>query len=96
MYRSLSGSHGIQQAMLLSLGGFKFTKHHLEFDVDPRELHRDYNFVGLNYGPNIQLNVVIRVDENNKPKMYIAANNTSGKKLYACDAACLDEAEEIG
>lgn len=91
-----SGVHGFQQAVMLSLGGLKFTKQHLEFGVDPRELHRDYHFAGLNYGPNVHLDIWILVGEDNKPKMFLQANNTSGRKLYACDAACLDEAQEVG
>lgn len=34
----------VLQAMVLSLGGFRFSKQHLEFNIDPQHLHRDFLF----------------------------------------------------
>lgn len=38
------GPAAIQQAIVLSLGGLRFSNQHLEFNIDPQYLHRDYLF----------------------------------------------------
>uniref|UniRef100_A0A915KCT2 Uncharacterized protein n=1 Tax=Romanomermis culicivorax TaxID=13658 RepID=A0A915KCT2_ROMCU len=92
-----AGTEGVLQATILSLGGFKFTKEHLEFDVDPSELHRDYFFRGIVYNSDTRINVWVEVGIDNKPVLYVATNGTPAntKKFYACDAACLDEPVEL-
>lgn len=37
-----AGAAGVVQAMVLSLGGFRFSNQHLELNIHPRYLHRDY------------------------------------------------------
>lgn len=39
-----AGASGIIQAMVLSFGGFRFSNQHLEFNIHPKYLHRDYLF----------------------------------------------------
>jgi len=39
-----AGASGIIQAMVLSFGGFRFSNQHLEFNIHPKYLHRDYEF----------------------------------------------------
>lgn len=34
----------VQQAIVLSLGGLRFSNQHLEFNIDPQYLHRNYLF----------------------------------------------------
>lgn len=34
----------VQQAIVLSLGSLRFSNQHLEFNIDPQYLHRDYLF----------------------------------------------------
>lgn len=36
------GAAGVMQAMVLSLGGFRYSNQHLELNIHPRYLHRDY------------------------------------------------------
>lgn len=37
-----AGASGAIQAMVLSFGGFRFSNQHLEFNIHPKYLHRDY------------------------------------------------------
>lgn len=37
-----AGASGVIQAMVLSLGGLRFSNQHLELNIHPRYLHRDY------------------------------------------------------
>lgn len=37
-----AGAAGVVQAMVLSLGGWRFSNQHLELNIHPRFLHRDY------------------------------------------------------
>lgn len=38
------GPSAVQQAFVLSLGGLRFSHQHLEFNIDPSYLHRDFFF----------------------------------------------------
>lgn len=38
------GPSAVQQAIILSLGGLRFSNQHLEFNIDPSYLHRNYLF----------------------------------------------------
>lgn len=38
------GPAAVQQAIVLSLGSLRFSNQHLEFNIDPQYLHRDYLF----------------------------------------------------
>ncbi|KAK3103151.1 hypothetical protein FSP39_016843, partial [Pinctada imbricata] len=44
-----SGAEGVLQAMLLSIGALKFQHDHLEFTMEPKDLHRDLFFHRINY-----------------------------------------------
>lgn len=88
-----SGAEGTQQALLLSLASLQFTKHHVEFNQHPKELHRDYYIRRLRYGFPVRLNLTVRVNElDNRAMLYVAIdrNEDYRRQLYACDAGCLD------
>lgn len=38
------GASGVAQAMVLSFGNFQFRNQHLEFNLHPQFLHRDFHF----------------------------------------------------
>lgn len=85
-----AGASGVLQAMILSFGGFSFSNQHLELNIHPKYLHRDYFFRRLNYGNLTHINVSIEVSDDNRAIMYVALDRTDGK-YFACDAGCLDE-----
>lgn len=85
-----AGASGVLQAMILSFGGFRFSNQHLEFNIHPKHLHRDYFFRRLNYGNMTHINVSVEVTEDNRAVLYVALDRSDGK-YYACDAGCLDE-----
>ena len=39
-----AGADGVMQAMILSMGALKFSNQHLEFGMEPKDMHRDYVF----------------------------------------------------
>ena len=41
---TIGNPSAVQQAFVLSLGGLRFSNQHLEFNIDPQYLHRDYLF----------------------------------------------------
>jgi hypothetical protein len=90
-----AGASGVVQAMVLSFGGFRFSNQHLEFNIDPKFLHRDYEFRRLNYGNMTHINVTVSVREDNKAVLYVAVDR-SDREYYACDAGCLDQAVQLG
>lgn len=79
----------MMQAMLLSLGALKFGKDHLEFSMQPKDLHRDLLFHRINYGNNTHLNVSVVVGDDNKASLYTSLDRND-KPYYACDAGCID------
>lgn len=85
-----AGASGVLQAMILSFGGFRFSNQHLELNIHPKHLHREYFFRRLNYGNMTHINVSIEVTEENRAILYVALDRSDGK-YYACDAGCLDE-----
>lgn len=78
------------QAMVLSFGGLRFSNQHLELNIHPKYLHRDYVFRGLNYGNMTHVNVIISVKDDNKAVIYVSIDRSDGQ-YYACDAGCLDD-----
>lgn len=84
-----AGASGIVQAMVLSFGGFRFSNQHLELNIHPKYLHRDYDFRRLNYGNMTHVNVSIVVRDDNKAVLSVALDR-SDRNYYACDAGCLD------
>lgn len=85
-----AGASGVLQAMVLSFGSFRFSNQHLELNIHPKHLHRDYFFRRLNYGNMTHINVSIEVTDDNRAILYVALDRSDGK-YYACDAGCLDE-----
>ncbi|EAT46446.1 AAEL002386-PA [Aedes aegypti] len=90
-----AGASGIVQAMVLSFGGFRFSNQHLELNIHPKYLHRDYDFRRLNYGNMTHVNVSIAVREDNKAVLFVALDRSDGN-YYACDAGCLDPPVQLG
>lgn len=85
-----AGANGIMQAILLSLGGFRFKNQHLELNSHPKDLHRDYNFRRISYGNATHLNISIMVQEEDYKAVLYTALDRSDRNYYACDAGCLD------
>lgn len=90
-----AGASGVIQAMVLSFGSFRFSNQHLELNIHPKYLHREYNFRRLNYGNMTHVNVSISVTDENKAIIYVALDR-SDRSYYACDAGCLDEPVLLG
>ncbi len=86
------GIDGIIQAMILSIGGLKFMNHHLELNLNPKQIHRNYMFRNINYGNTTYFNITVEVGEDNHAKIYVKMENyDSDLSFYACDAGCIDE-----
>ncbi|KRZ73804.1 Uncharacterized protein T10_10961 [Trichinella papuae] len=85
------------EALLLSFGALKHTTHHLEFDQQPQDLHRDFFFRNIYFTKSTYVNICIMVNDENRAVMYASVNRTSpvGKELFACDAGCLDPPIEL-
>lgn len=90
-----AGASGIIQAMVLSFGSFRFSNQHLEFNIHPKFLHRDYQFRRLNYGNMTHVNVTVMVTDDNKAVMYVALDRSDGT-YYACDAGCDQDPIQLG
>ncbi|XP_031833289.1 uncharacterized protein KIAA2013 homolog isoform X2 [Nomia melanderi] len=78
----------VQQAIVLSLGSLRFSNQHLEFNIDPQYLHRDYLF-RISYGNVTHLNISVTVGEDNRAVLGVALDK-SDSVYYGCDAGCLD------
>lgn len=91
------GVTGFLQAIVLSIGGLKFTHHHLDLNLNPRQLHRDYEFRNINYANMSLISVEVVVGSDNHAKLYVTLNELidSKKKFYACDAGCIDAPVEL-
>lgn len=91
------GAYGLLQAIILSLGGFKFTHHHLDLNLNPRQLHRDYEFRRINYANISLISVDVEVGVDNHAMLYVTLNELidKNKKFYACDAGCIDPPVEL-
>ncbi|XP_037960410.1 uncharacterized protein KIAA2013 homolog isoform X2 [Teleopsis dalmanni] len=85
-----AGASGVIQAMVLSFGSFRFSNQHLECNMHPKTLHRDFHFRRLNYGNKTHVNVTIQVTDDNKAVIYVALDR-SDRSYYACDGGCADE-----
>jgi hypothetical protein len=85
----IEGVNGILQSMLLSIGGIRFRDHHLEMNLDPKELHRDMFFRSIHFGKQYYLNISITVGHDNRAVIDVSIDNENSQ-AYACDAGCLD------
>lgn len=79
----------VQQAIVLSLGSLRFSNQHLEFNIDPQYLHRDYLFRRISYGNVTHLNISVNVGEDNRAILRVALDK-SDSVYFGCDAGCLD------
>ncbi|XP_029038962.1 uncharacterized protein KIAA2013 homolog [Osmia bicornis bicornis] len=79
----------VQQAIVLSLGSLRFSNQHLEFNIDPQYLHRDYLFRRISYGNVTHLNISVTVGEDNRAVLKVALDK-SDSVYFGCDAGCLD------
>jgi hypothetical protein len=86
------GVSGIIQAIVLSLGSMKFTNHHLDLNLNPRQLYRNYEFRNINYANVSLISVTVEVGHDNHALLYVTLNKLidEGQKFYACDAGCID------
>lgn len=75
--------------MLYSIGGIRFINHHLEVNLDPKELHRDMFFRSIHFGKQYLLNISITVGHDNRAVIDVSIDTDNGQ-AYACDAGCLD------
>ena len=90
-----AGADGVMQAIILSLPGLKFSNHHLELNVHPKELHRDLTLRRVNYGNETHINISIHVMSDNKAAIFVSLDKRN-KDYYACDAGCLDPPVKLG
>ena len=90
-----AGADGVMQAMVLSLPGLKFSNHHLELNVHPRELHRDLSVRRVNYGNETHINISVNVMDDNRAALFVSLDKMN-RDYYACDAGCMDPPVRLG
>ncbi|KAG8240173.1 hypothetical protein J437_LFUL009463 [Ladona fulva] len=90
-----AGASGAVQAMVLSFGSLRFSNQHLELNIHPKYLHRDFTFRRISYGNLTHVNISIAVKDDNKAVLGVALDR-SDKNYYACDAGCLDDPVQLG
>lgn len=90
-----AGASGVNQAMILSFGSLRFSNQHLEYNIHPSKLHRDFLFRRLNYGNMTHVNISVILQDDNKAAIFVALDR-SDKTYYACDAGCLDSPVQLG
>lgn len=90
-----AGASGVNQAMILSFGSLRFSNQHLEYNIHPSKLHRDFLFRRINYGNLTHVNISVILQEDNKAAIFVALDR-SDKTYYACDAGCLDSPVQLG
>lgn len=56
----------------------------MEFNADPADLHRDYQFTNIRYADKTLLNVSVIVDESNYAVLHVSS---SAGRFFAADAA---------
>lgn len=93
-----SSAEGAMQAMILSMASLEFTKHHLEFNTHPKELHRDYFIRRIHFGNDTLINITVALNDDNKAEIFVSIDKLSGnnKEFYACDGGCLDAPVKLG
>ena len=91
------GASGIMQSMILSLGGLRFTNHHLDLNLNPRQLHRYYGFRRVNYANLSFVTIEIEVGKDNHALLYATLDELiePDVRFYACDAGCIDPSVEL-
>jgi len=85
------GIEGVVQGIVLSLGGLKFSNHHLELNLNPKQIHRNYYFKNINYSNFGIFNITVEVGEDNHAQIFVTMKQlVANKKFFACDAGCID------
>jgi hypothetical protein len=86
------GASGILQAIVLSIGGLRFSNHHLDLNLNPKKIHRDYQFRNINYANLSLITIEIEVGNDNHAQIYVTLNDLidTSHNFYACDAGCID------
>ncbi|XP_013146041.1 PREDICTED: uncharacterized protein KIAA2013 homolog [Papilio polytes] len=90
-----AGASGVNQAMVLSFGSLRFSNQHLEYNIHPSKLHRDFLFRRIIYGNMTHVNISVILQEDNKAAIFVALDR-SDRNYYACDAGCLDSPVQLG
>ncbi|XP_043242973.1 uncharacterized protein KIAA2013 homolog isoform X1 [Amphibalanus amphitrite] len=90
-----AGADGVMQAMILSMGALKFSNQHLEFGMEPKDMHRDYVFRRVNFGNATHVTIRVAVDDNNKANLFVSLDR-SDRSYFGCDAGCLDAPVKLG
>ncbi|CAG9126427.1 unnamed protein product [Plutella xylostella] len=90
-----AGASGVNLAMILSFGSLRFSSQHLEYNIHPSKLHRDFLFRRVTYGNMTHLNISVVVQEDNKAALFVALDR-SDRTYYACDGGCLDPPTKLG
>ncbi len=91
------GARGLLQAVVLSVGNMRFTRHHLDLNLNPRQLHRNYEFRRINYGNWSWISVEVEVGSDNHAQLYVTLEEVvdASRKFYACDGGCIDPPVEL-
>ncbi|VBB27329.1 unnamed protein product [Acanthocheilonema viteae] len=87
-----AGASGLAEAFVLSLLASKFSREHLEVDIDPTDLLREITVINLAYSPSTRVSISIRLSSGNRPYFMISSDS----QVFACDAACLNHPIAIG
>jgi hypothetical protein len=80
--------------MLVSIGGIRFRDHHLEMNLDPKELHRDMFFRSIHFAKQYYINISITVGHDNRAVIDVSIDSENSH-AYACDAGCLDSSIKL-
>uniref|UniRef100_A0A915PUX2 Uncharacterized protein n=1 Tax=Setaria digitata TaxID=48799 RepID=A0A915PUX2_9BILA len=87
-----AGASGLAEAFVLSLLASKFSREHLEIDIDPADLLREITVGNLAYSPTTKVSINVRLSTGNRPYFMISSDS----QIFACDAACLNHPIAVG
>ncbi|CAG9535226.1 unnamed protein product [Cercopithifilaria johnstoni] len=87
-----AGASGLAEAFVLSLLASKFSREHLEVDIDPADLLREITVKNLAYSPGVRVSISVRLSSGNQPYFMISSDS----QVFACDAACLNRPIAVG
>ncbi|MCP9265589.1 hypothetical protein DINM_020920 [Dirofilaria immitis] len=87
-----AGASGLAEAFILSLLASKFSREHLEVDIDPAHLLREITVQSLAYSLDTRISISVRLSNGNRPYFMISSDS----QVFACDAACLNHPIAIG
>ncbi|VDN17090.1 unnamed protein product [Gongylonema pulchrum] len=87
-----AGASGFAEAFVLSLLASKFSREHLEVDIDPADLQREIFVQNLAYSPMARITLSTHLNVDNRPYLMVSSDS----QIFACDAACLDHPLNVG